>query len=90
MSMPKGTTLIQDKLNSSRVTGEPTAFYPPIEPYNTGRLRVSELHELFYEEVGNPKGKTRRNGRNSLAKKVESILNSLQSVRSAELLFLYS
>jgi proline iminopeptidase len=31
--------------------------YPEIEPYNTGRLRVSELHELSYEEVGNPKGK---------------------------------
>jgi proline iminopeptidase len=31
-------------------------LYPPIEPYATGRLRVSDLHELFYEEVGNPKG----------------------------------
>src|SRR5882762_11548590 len=30
--------------------------YPPIEPYNTGRLKVSALHELYYEEVGNPKG----------------------------------
>lgn len=30
--------------------------YPPIEPYRTGRLRVSELHEIFFEEVGNPKG----------------------------------
>jgi proline iminopeptidase len=30
--------------------------YPEIEPYNTGRLRVSDLHEIFYEEVGNPKG----------------------------------
>ncbi|WP_224247320.1 prolyl aminopeptidase [Hyalangium gracile] len=32
-------------------------FYPPIEPYNTGRLRVSALHELYFEESGNPKGK---------------------------------
>ena len=31
-------------------------LYPPIEPFATGRLRVSDLHELFYEEVGNPKG----------------------------------
>lgn len=31
--------------------------YPEIEPYTTGRLRVSDLHEIFYEEVGNPKGK---------------------------------
>lgn len=30
--------------------------YPPIEPYNTGRLKVSALHEIYYEEVGNPKG----------------------------------
>src|SRR4051812_29957185 len=30
--------------------------YPAIEPYNTGRLKVSALHELYYEEVGNPKG----------------------------------
>jgi proline iminopeptidase len=30
---------------------------PPIEPYRTGRLRVSELHTLYFEECGNPKGK---------------------------------
>jgi proline iminopeptidase len=49
--------MITDKLDLARSTGEPTAFYPPIEPYNTGRLRVSDLHELYYEEVGNPDGK---------------------------------
>jgi proline iminopeptidase len=32
-------------------------FYPEIEPYRTGRLRVSDVHELYYEESGNPKGK---------------------------------
>jgi proline iminopeptidase len=32
-------------------------LYPAIEPYRTGRLRVSELHDLYYEEVGNPDGK---------------------------------
>jgi proline iminopeptidase len=32
-------------------------FYPEIEPYHTGRLRVSELHELYFEEVGSPDGK---------------------------------
>ena len=31
--------------------------YPEIEPYLTGRLRVSSLHELYYEECGNPSGK---------------------------------
>lgn len=30
--------------------------YPEIEPYRTGRLRVSALHEIYFEEVGNPKG----------------------------------
>lgn len=33
------------------------SLYPPIEPFNTGRLRVSALHELYFEESGNPKGK---------------------------------
>ena len=31
--------------------------YPEIEPYLTGRLRVSDIHELYYEESGNPNGK---------------------------------
>ena len=31
-------------------------FYPEIEPFKKGRLTVSELHNLYYEEVGNPKG----------------------------------
>jgi len=32
-------------------------FYPAIRPYNTGLLRVSPVHEIYYEESGNPKGK---------------------------------
>ncbi len=32
-------------------------FYPAIEPYRTSRLRVSEVHELYVEESGNPQGK---------------------------------
>src|SRR5882672_10038229 len=32
-------------------------FYPPIKPYNSGMLRVSPVHELYYEQSGNPKGK---------------------------------
>ena len=32
-------------------------LYPEIEPYRTGRLRVSEVHELYFEESGNPQGK---------------------------------
>ncbi|HIG40358.1 MAG: prolyl aminopeptidase [bacterium] len=32
-------------------------FYPPIEPFRTGRLKVSDLHEIYFEECGNPTGK---------------------------------
>lgn len=32
-------------------------LYPVILPHTTGRLRVSDLHTLYYEEVGNPQGK---------------------------------
>ncbi len=32
-------------------------LYPEIEPYETGTLRVSDLHTIFYEEVGDPKGR---------------------------------
>jgi proline iminopeptidase len=33
------------------------SFFPPIEPYRTGRLRVSDRHEIYFEECGNPAGK---------------------------------
>ena len=33
-------------------------LYPPIEPYHQGKLPVSDLHTLYYEESGNPSGKT--------------------------------
>jgi proline iminopeptidase len=32
-------------------------FYPEIEPYRTGTLRVSPIHEIHFEESGNPAGK---------------------------------
>jgi proline iminopeptidase len=32
-------------------------LYPETAPYATGRLRVSAVHELYYEECGNPAGK---------------------------------
>ncbi len=31
-------------------------LYPPIEPFRIHRLRVSDLHELYVEESGNPNG----------------------------------
>jgi proline iminopeptidase len=33
------------------------ALYPAVQPYRRGRLRVSKLHDLYYEECGNPRGK---------------------------------
>src|SRR5580704_9173150 len=39
---------------------EPTSrrgYYPPVEPFRTGRLAVSGGHELYFEESGNPAGK---------------------------------
>jgi proline iminopeptidase len=36
---------------------ERRTFYPEIEPYRTGTLRVSERHEVYFEESGNPAGK---------------------------------
>jgi proline iminopeptidase len=35
---------------------ERRCLYPPIEPYATGRLRVSGPHELYFEESGRPDG----------------------------------
>jgi len=32
-------------------------LYPAIEAFDTGRLRVSPIHELYYEQCGNPNGK---------------------------------
>src|SRR5680860_1072751 len=33
------------------------SLYPELVPYRTGRLKVSDLHELYYEECGSPAGK---------------------------------
>lgn len=36
---------------------EKTSLYPEIEPYKTDYLKVSDIHELYYELLGNPEGK---------------------------------
>ena len=48
------STLCEDAKKESSLND---ALYPPIEPYNTGRLKVSEVHDLYYEECGNKNGK---------------------------------
>lgn len=32
-------------------------LYPPLRPYRQGRLQVSSLHTVYFEECGNPRGK---------------------------------
>ena len=36
---------------------EQRTLYPPIEPFDAGMLRVSDLHEIYYEVSGAPDGK---------------------------------
>ena len=33
------------------------SLYPAIKPYNSGFLKVTDGHELYFEECGNPEGK---------------------------------
>ncbi len=37
--------------------GPRRTLYPAISPYETGRLRVSGVHEIYWEASGNPRGK---------------------------------
>lgn len=32
-------------------------FFPEIEPFNKGKLKVSDIHTLYWEECGNPEGR---------------------------------
>ncbi|HTY95339.1 MAG TPA: prolyl aminopeptidase [Steroidobacteraceae bacterium] len=41
----------------ARLPGAAGGLYPPIKPYHSGMLRVSAVHEIYYEESGNPQGK---------------------------------
>ncbi len=36
---------------------EPRSLYPDIEPFDSGRLQVSPVHSIYYEQSGNPRGK---------------------------------
>jgi proline iminopeptidase len=33
------------------------SFFPDIQPFDRGRMKVSPLHEIYYEQCGNPAGK---------------------------------
>ena len=43
--------------NQETPTTEAGKLWPAIQPYKTGHLRVSEIHNVFYQLGGNPKGK---------------------------------
>src|SRR6516225_6434674 len=43
--------------NASPMKEPVTWLYPPTEPYHTGQLQVSPVHEIYFEESGNPSGK---------------------------------
>ncbi len=51
MKRPTGTQ------RRSRTPAETAELFPEIEPYRTGKLQVSKLHTLHFEECGNPRGK---------------------------------
>jgi proline iminopeptidase len=42
---------------AKRASSARRTLYPAIEPLRHGFLRVSEIHEIYYEECGNPAGK---------------------------------
>lgn len=43
--------------STTRPSSRTRTLYPPIKPYRTGYLQVSEVHSLYFEESGNPDGK---------------------------------
>jgi proline iminopeptidase len=47
----------RSKARTPRKAAPADGLYPALRAYRTGRLRVSPVHELYYEECGNPNGK---------------------------------
>lgn len=46
-----------ERNNKSPYDARMKTLYPEIVAYETGRLKVSPVHELYFEQCGNPKGK---------------------------------
>ncbi|XP_052806901.1 probable proline iminopeptidase isoform X2 [Mya arenaria] len=44
-------------MSASMQIPTPRAMFPDIEPYETGMLKVSDIHTVYYEQCGNPDGK---------------------------------
>ncbi len=53
-------TAVRIKSRETPRTGQGHAarrdLYPALEPFRHGYLRVSDVHEIYYEECGNPAG----------------------------------
>lgn len=53
----KTETQLSDKMESGNPTEQLIRnLYPPIEPYSTGFLKVSDVHTIYWEQSGNPDG----------------------------------
>lgn len=52
--MNTDTAPVHETASAGRQTGE---FYPEIAPFCTGMLSVSDGHQIYFEESGNPNGK---------------------------------
>src|SRR5690606_36130076 len=50
-------TVLAKRTRAAKMPAGRRTLYPAIEPFRTGHLRVSDVHELYYEECGNPRGK---------------------------------
>src|SRR6476661_6727546 len=48
--------LLVRKLKCTLYDAHMKKLYPPIEPFDSGKLKVSAIHELYYEQCGNPNG----------------------------------
>ena len=53
----RSTTSSAAKRKSASRGQDLRTLYPPIKAHRTGYLRVSDVHEIYYEESGNPDGK---------------------------------
>ena len=50
-------TGVKTKTRTAMAVTDRRTLYPEIEPRRSGWLRVSPLHEIYWEECGNPQGK---------------------------------
>ena len=43
--------------NNGTQSNREIELWPEIEPYESGYMKVSDIHEIYYEQCGNPEGK---------------------------------